>query len=170
MSQELIVIGKIVAPHGVRGDVRVTPLTDFPDRFLTMKSVLVGEKRSLPIETAKFHKQFLLLKFRGFDDRNAVEELRGQLLHVHRQDLVPLQEGEFYVFDIIGMEVYTVDGNLLGKIGEVIETGSNDVYVVERPDNRPLLVPALKKIVATMDVANRRMVIQRPEEWDSDED
>lgn len=170
MSQDLVIIGKIVAPHGVRGDVRVIPLTDFPDRFLHMKAVLVGEDRLLPIETAKFHKQFLLLKFRNLNDRNAVEALRGQFLYVQRQDVVPLSDDEFYVFDIIGMSVYTPDGELLGKVSEVIETGSNDVYVVERPVARPLLVPALKKIVAVMDVANRRMVIQRPEEWDSDED
>jgi len=152
MSEELIVIGKIVAPHGVRGDVRVTPLTDFPDRFLSMKSVLVGGKRVLSIEAARYHKQLLLLKFRGFDDRNAVEELRGQLLQVDRKDVVPLQEGAFYVFDIIGMDVYATDGQLLGKVDDVIETGSNDVYVVERKDNRPLLVPALKTIVTTVDV------------------
>jgi 16S rRNA processing protein RimM len=170
MSEELIVIGKIVAPHGVRGDVRVTPLTDFPDRFLSMKSVLVGGKRVLSIEAARYHKQLLLLKFRGLDDRNAVEELRGQLLQVDRKDVVPLQEGAFYVFDIIGMDVYATDGQLLGKVDDVIETGSNDVYVVERKDNRPLLVPALKTIVTTVDVTNRRMVILRPEEWDSDED
>lgn len=170
MSQDLVIIGKIVAPHGVRGDVRVIPLTDFPDRFLNMKAVLVGEDRLLSIENAKFHKQFLLLKFRDLNERNAVEVLKGHFLYVPRKDVMPLADDEFYVFDIIGMNVYTPDGDLLGTVSEVIETGSNDVYVVESPNARPLLVPALKKIVTGMDVANRRMVIQPPEEWDSDED
>jgi 16S rRNA processing protein RimM len=170
MPTDLIAIGKIVAPHGVRGDVRVTPLTDFPDRFLTMKEVLVGETRLLPIEEAKFHKQFLLLKFRGINDRDAVDALRGQLLSVRREDLVPLADGDFYVFDLMGMKVFTPEGERLGTISDVIETGSNDVYVVERPGNRPLLVPALKKIVTTVDVAAKMMVIRPPEEWDADED
>jgi 16S rRNA processing protein RimM len=170
MSTDLIIIGKIVAPHGVRGDVRVIPLTDFPNRFLGMKSVLVGATRLLPIESAKFHKQFIILKFRGLDDRNAVEDLRGSLLHVQRNDAVPLEEGRYYVFDIIGMSVYTIDGRLEGIIKDVIATGSNDVYVVERQGGRALLVPALKKVVASIDVAGKRMIIQRPEEWDADED
>ena len=170
MSEELVIIGKIVAPHGVRGDVRVIPLTDFPDRFLTMKSVLVDEQRSLTIESAKFHKQFVVLKFRGFDDRNSVEQLRGSLLRVRREDAVPLEEGRYYVFDIIGMSVYTTDGRQAGVITDVVSTGSNDVYVVERQGERALLVPALKKIVASIDVAGKRMVIQNPEEWDADED
>ena len=170
MPAELIAIGKIVAPHGVRGDVRVMPLTDFPDRFLTMKEVLVGDTRLLPIEEVKFHKQFILLKFRGINDRDAVNALRGQLLNVRREDLVPLAEGDFYVFDLIGMKVFTPADELLGTISDVIETGSNDVYVVERPENRPLLVPALKKVVTTIDVAAKIMVIRRPEEWDADED
>lgn len=169
MSEELVIIGKVVAPHGVRGDVRVIPLTDFPDRFLNMKSVLVGDQR-LPIESAKFHKQFLILKFRGLDDRNSVEQLRGSLLQVQKKDAVPLEEGRYYVFDIVGMSVYTADGRLEGVITDVISTGSNDVYVVERQGGRALLVPALKKIVASIDVAGKRMVIQNPEEWDADED
>lgn len=168
MSPDLIIIGKIVAPHGVRGDVRVTPLTDFPERFSSMQAVLVGE-RLLPLERVKEHQQFLLLKFRGLDDRNAVEELRGQLLYVTRQEVMPLAAGEYYVFDIIGMNVYTTAGALLGKVSDVLATGSNDVYVVERPKLRPLLVPALKKIVTELDTAKRRMVIQCPEEWDADE-
>lgn len=169
MSQELIAIGKIVAPHGVRGDVRVIPLTDFPERFFRMKEVLVNGKL-LPIEAAKWHKQFLLLKFRGLDDRNAVDALRGQLLEVARENVVPLTDGNFYVFDILGMEVYSDDGSQLGVITDVIETGSNDVYVVEKAERRQLLVPALKSIVTTIDVVGKRMIIRSPKEWDADED
>ncbi|MDU4959937.1 MAG: ribosome maturation factor RimM [Sporomusaceae bacterium] len=169
MQPDLIIIGKIVAPHGVRGDVRVNPLTDFPERFLTMKQVLAGEQL-LPLESAKMHKQFLLLKFGGRDDRNAVEELRGRLLYVPRSETVPLPAGEYYIFDLIGMDVYTTDGRAIGKVAEVLATGSNDVYVVERPSGRPLLVPALKTIVAELDTAAKRMVIADPQVWDADED
>lgn len=170
MASELIAIGKIVTPHGVRGDVRVIALTDFPERFLKMEQVLLDQNRTLLIQTAKFHQRYILLKFKGYNDRNAVECLRNQLLYVKREEVMPLSKDQYYVFELIGMSVHTVDGQYLGVLEDIIQTGSNDVYVVERESQKPLLVPALKRIVNRVSVVEKRMEIQSPEEWDADED
>ena len=161
-----VTIGKIVAPHGVRGDVRILPFTDFPDRFLNMKNVLLEDGSQLTIEKAKRHKQFILLKFKGIDDMDAAEKLRNLALQVKREDAVPLPEGSYYIFDIVGLSVYTEAGELLGKVTNVLETGSNDVYVVDRPDEKQaLLIPALKKVVTNIDVSGGRIVVKLQEEW-----
>lgn len=163
---KLIAIGKAVAPHGVRGDVRVIPLTDFPDRFLTMKNVKLEDGRVLGVESAKFHKQFVLLKFRGLDDRNAVENLRGKLLMVDREDLVKLPEGHYYIFDIVGLKVYDEAGACLGTVADVLATGANDVYIAEQEGKPPLLIPALKDVVLAIDVPGGRMTVRLQEEWE----
>lgn len=165
-DQSLITIGKAVAPHGVRGDVRVVPLTDFPDRFLKLKEVRLDDGRVLAVEAAKHHKQFVLLKFRGLDDRTAVEPLRGRLLQVGRADLVALPAGHYYIFDIIGLQVFDEDGASLGKITDVLATGANDVYIADREGQPPLLIPALKDVVRLIDIPGGRMVVKLQEEWD----
>src|SRR5690242_6370272 len=100
MSDNRIVIGKIVAPQGVRGEVRVMPLTDFPERFKDLKIALLDDGTGLPIESVRYHQQFVLLKFRGFDNRNTVEHLRDKLIKIERKDLIPLPEGHYHVFEI----------------------------------------------------------------------
>lgn len=167
MNPDLIAIGKIVAPHGVRGDVRVIPLTDFPERFQQLKEVYVGDAgQVLTVENPKFHKQFILVKFRGLNDRNAVENLRGKLIQIRRADVMPLPQGHYYLFDIIGMDVYTVEGAFLGVIADVLQTGSNDVYIVEKEGQQPVLVPALKKVVISVDITGKKMVVRLLEEWE----
>ncbi len=162
----MIAIGKIVAPHGVRGDVRVVPLTDFPDRFQTLKKVLLQGGRELAVETVRYHKQFVILKFRGLDSRDAADTLRGKLLEVTRDNLVPLPEGHFYVFDIVGLKVYDEAGDYIGTVTDVLHTGSNDVYVAEREGERPVLIPALKEVVKAIDVAGGKITVKLQEEWD----
>lgn len=164
MNDTLISIGKIVAPHGVRGDVRVIPLTDFPERFKQLKSVLI-DSRPFDIQGVKYHKQFVLLKFHGLDSMNDVENLRGKYLKIDRKDAAPLPEGYYYQFDIIGLAVYDEQGECLGKVTEILETGSNDVYVVENEVKKQLLVPALKEVVKKIDLANKNMIVKLQEEW-----
>jgi 16S rRNA processing protein RimM len=167
MNQDsLIIIGKIVAPHGVRGDVRVVPLTDFPERFYALKTAVLESGAVLTLEGCRENKQFFLLKFKGYDDRTAVEPLRGKLLHVSKQDAVKLPEGHYFVFDIIGLAVEDDTGAALGTVTEVLSTGSNDVYVVEQEGLKPLLIPALKSVVQTIDVPGGRMVVKLQEEWE----
>ncbi|HWR38652.1 MAG TPA: ribosome maturation factor RimM [Patescibacteria group bacterium] len=165
MNQQNISIGKIVAPHGVRGDVRVIPLTDFPDRFQSMKEIILEDGVSLTVENVNYHKEFVLLKFKGLEDKNAVEKLRGKEIRVTKDQLVKLPEGHFYTFDIIGLQVQTEDGETLGRVTDVIATGSNDVYVVEQ-NGKVTLVPALKQVVQRIDLAAGLMVVRLQEEWE----
>jgi 16S rRNA processing protein RimM len=165
MSDTLITIGKIVAPHGVRGDVRVIPLTDFPERFTKLKSVLIDD-RTLIIQGVRYHKQFVLLKFRDIDSINEVECLRGKLLQIQRKDVAPLPEGRYYQFEIIGLAVYNEQDECLGTITEILETGSNDVYVVENRENKQILVPALKDVVKKIDIPSGKMIVKLQEEWE----
>ncbi|MCX7781321.1 MAG: ribosome maturation factor RimM [Negativicutes bacterium] len=166
MQRELFTIGKIVAPHGVRGDVRVVPLSDFPERFQALKKVYFDDGLMLDVEGVKFHKQFVLLKFRGYDSMNDAEKLRNRLIKVPREDLVKLPEGHYFHFDIIGLEVYTTAGEFLGKVTDILVTGSNDVYVAEKDGAKPVLIPALKKVVKTIDLAAGRMTVELLEEWE----
>lgn len=163
---DLIAIGKAVAPHGVRGDVRVVPLTDYPERFETTKSVRLEDGRVLAVESAKFHKQFVLLKFRGLDDRNAIEFLRGKLLLVSRDELVKLPAGHYFHFQIIGLKVYDEAGAYLGSVTDILATGANDVYITEQEGQKPLLIPAIKEVVLAIDVPGGRMTVRLQEEWE----
>ncbi|WP_425060820.1 Ribosome maturation factor RimM [Sporomusa carbonis] len=163
---DLITIGKIVAPHGVRGDVRILPLTDFPDRFYDMKAAFVENCGQLKLEAVRKHKQFILLKFAGIDTMNDAERLRGKLIKIGREDLVKLPEGQYYIFDIIGLNVITEDGEQLGVVTDVLQPGSNDVYVVEQQGKRELLIPAIKEVVKKIDIAAKQMVVKLQEEMD----
>ena len=170
MAIDRISIGQVVAPHGVRGDVRAQILSDFPERFLTLKTVFLEDNTKLTVESARFHKQFVLLKFRGLDTMNAVEPLKGKLIQVTREDVVVLPEGHYYFFDIIGLAVYTEDGESLGEVTDILQTGSNDVYVAEKQGQKPLLIPALKEVVRHIDIADKKMIVKLQEEYGDHED
>lgn len=156
MSNKKITIGKFGAPHGVRGEMRVVPLTDFPDRFETLKQVFLEDNTVLEIEQVKYNKQFVILKFKNYIDRAMVESLKGKYLQVNREDVPPLAPGEYYSFDIIGLKVYDDKGAYLGSIKEILKTGSNDVYVVQNEKNE-VLVPALKKVVTDINLETGTM-------------
>lgn len=166
MTEDMIVIGKIIAPQGVRGEVRVMPLTDFPERFRKMKIVQLDDGTSLPIESVRYHQQFVLLKFQGLDSRNDIEYLRGKLIKIEHKDLVSLPNGHYYIFDIIGLAVYNEQEEYLGKVTDVLETGSNDVYIVEDKDKQPLLIPGLKTVVLEIDITAKKMIVKLQEEWE----
>jgi len=166
MTVHSIVIGKIVAPHGVRGDVRVIPLTDFPERFSSLQKVLIDDTKTLHIDQAKFHKQFVLIKFREHNDRNAVEYLRGKLIQIPREEAVKLPEGHFFIFDIIGLQAFTEDGVYLGSITDVLQTGSNDVYIAEQEGKKPVLIPALKTVVKNINLEEKKMIVSLLAEWE----
>ncbi len=159
---DLYTIGQIVAPHGVRGDVRIYPDTDFPDRFLHMKYGYIGGKK-YDVVAARLHKRVVLMKFAGVEDRNAAELLRGKELQVPREDLMPLKEGQHYIFDIIGMTAYDVEGHLLGTVTDVLKTGSNDVYAVTDSEGRETLFAAIPDVVKSIDEATKTMVLDPPE-------
>jgi 16S rRNA processing protein RimM len=172
LMTNLIAVGKVVAPHGVRGELRIMALTDFPDRFESLDFVNLDEQNQLVIESVKYHKHYVLLKFKGYDSRNAIDSLCGKILYITRDKLMPLPEGRYYHFDLLGLEVFTEEDKDLGKLTEIIETGSNDVYVIEskQPGAKSLLIPALKEVVMKIDLENRKMVVVLQEEWDADAD
>lgn len=166
MVVEYITVGKIVATQGHRGEVRVLPLTDFPERFVGMQEITVyhrGERVTYHIERVRFHKGFVVIKFKEVPDMNRALELRGGLLQVTREQLFPLPQDTYYVFEIIGLDVYTREGEWLGKVTDVISTGANDVYEVKKGEKgRPLLIPALKRVVVEISLEKGRMVVELP--------
>jgi 16S rRNA processing protein RimM len=159
-------VARVLRPHGCRGEMRLLPLTDFPERFSGMKRVTVqkgDEYREMAVEGVRWHQKVVLMKLAGVDDPVAARTFQGAHLVVDRSGTVPLPADNYYVFDLIGLTVFSGEGRELGKISDVMRTGANDVYVVDRPGRRPLLIPALKRVVRTVDVAGGRMVVDLPE-------
>ena len=147
--------------HGARGELKVEPLTDFPERFAPGASVWVGTDQ-YTIRHARPHRDALLLELDGIETRQQAEALRGLLLEVPEDELAALAEDQYFSFQILGMAVVDRDGQSLGRIEEVLETGANDVYVVRSAEGE-LLIPAIDSVVKEVDVAARRMVVDVPE-------
>lgn len=157
-----IIIGKIVGTHGNKGVLKIAPITDFPDRFLYMDRItldLAGKQREYSVVKADRYKQHILLKLAEIPDMNGAEALKGAYIKVAREELTDLPEGSYYIFDIIGLKVYTTAGESVGTVEDVIKTGANDVYVVNTGKEPPVLVPALKDVVKEMDVKGGKMVV-----------
>ena len=160
--EQLLQVGVISSTHGVRGEVKVFPTTDDVKRFKKLKNVILDTGREhlpLEIEGVKFFKQFAILKFKGIDNINDIEKYKGKSLLVDRKNAVRLQKDEYFVADMIGMEVYTEEGVLFGTLKDVMETGANDVYVINMTDGREVLIPAIKQCILKVDVENARMDI-----------
>ena len=162
VPDERIVIGRVGAAHGIQGDLRIIPLTDFPERFAALREIMVGDEL-LHVERVKPQGKNVLMRFREYAVREEAQKLTGRLLTVARADASPLDEGEYYVFDIVGLTVYDEANHELGTVENVIRTGSNDVYAVRAEDGREILVPALRTAVLAIDVAGGRMTVRLPE-------
>lgn len=155
-------VGVISSTHGVRGEVKVFPTTSEKERFLDLDSVILDtgrERLTLEIEGVKFFKQFAILKFKGFDNINDIEKYKGKSLWVPREQAVPLSENEYYIADLLGMDVVLEDGECFGKLEDVIETGANDVYVVRTKEGQEVLLPAIKECILQVDVERGQMRI-----------
>ena len=161
-SNERIIVGRVGAAHGIRGELRIIPLTDFPERFAALREVMVGDEL-LHIESVKPQGKNFLMRFREYAVREDAQRLTGRLLTVARAEAAPLDDGEYYVFDIVGLTVYDEEDNELGTVENVLRTGSNDVYAVRSEDGREILIPALRKVVRAIDVAGGRMTVRLPE-------
>lgn len=160
--EQLLQVGVITQTHGVRGEVKVFPTTDDPARFKKLKQVVLDTGKgtmSLEIESVKFFKQFVILKFKGYDNINDIERYRRCPLLVQREDAVPLEEDEYFIADMIGMSVVTEDEEAFGTLKDVIETGANDVYIIESPAHGEVLVPAIKECILDVDIEARMMKI-----------
>jgi 16S rRNA processing protein RimM len=161
-----IAVGKVLRPHGVRGELRVEIITGHPERLgrhayfylASPESPEVAQRYA--VERLRKHKTgLLLLKLGGCDDRNAAEELRGMLVQIPIEEAVPLEEGEYYHFQLLGVRVETEAGKFLGQVVEVLETGANHVYVLDGPHGEVLL-PAVEDTVRELDLELKRMVVR----------
>lgn len=163
-------IGQIMRPHGVRGELRMKVRTDYPERVIQdLKTVYLGrnplhqEADAYELESARFHKDHLLLKFAGIDDRTEAEMLRGLRVMVDIDDAVPLEEDEFYLYEVIGLTVRTADDIELGTIRSVIETGANDVYVVKGRAYGEVLIPAHDETIVEIDFDAGVLTVSLPD-------
>ncbi len=154
-----LAVGRIVAPHGVRGEVEVEIHTDFPERFVPGARLLVGERKvPMSVESVRPYRKRLLIKFAEVVDRTAAEVWRGAWLHVPVEEAWPLEEDEFYEHQIVGLDVWTDEGEFLGVVDHIIYTGANDVYVVVGPQGEVLL-PAIKQVILDVDLDEGRMTV-----------
>ena len=160
--EDMLRVGVISSTHGVRGEVKVFPTTDDPARFEELETVLLDTgKEKLELESAgeKIFKNMVILKFKGYDSINDVERYRGKDLWITREQAVPLGEDENFVADLIGLAVVTDGGETLGTMKDVMFTGANDVYVVERENGKELLLPAIKDCILDVDLENGVMTV-----------
>lgn len=154
-------VGVITSPHGLRGEVKVYPVTEDPSRFLKMKEVILKANTGdtiLHIQKARLQKNMVILQFKEYQHINEVENLRQKELYVTRDKAIPLQEDEYYVADLIGLEVWTKEGEFLGKLKEVLPTGANDVYVIGSTEGE-ILIPAIKSCIIEVNLKDNKMIV-----------
>ena len=155
-----LVIARILTPHGLKGEVKAEILTDFPDRFSLLKTVYLGEELSpATVEGHRGTGRKIILKLDGCEDRDQAGMLRGKLIYVPVEEAVPLGEDEYYVHEVVGLQVWTTEGELLGHVDEILFTGSNDVYIVKDGD-KEVLIPALSDVVKKVDIKEGRMEVR----------
>ena len=155
MNEDMLRVGVITSTHGIKGEVKVFPTTDDPARFKKLKECVIAGKRgniNVTVQSVKFFKQFVILKFKEFDNINDIERYKRCPLLVTRENAVPLEEDEYFVADMIGMKVITEDGTEFGTLSDVMETGANDVYVIDSKEHGEVLMPAIKECVLNVDM------------------
>lgn len=159
--EQMLRVGVITSTHGVRGEVKVFPTTDDAKRFKTLKKVILDgrEPLELSIEQVKFFKNMVILKFKGYDNINDVETWRQRDLLITRDQAVELKEDEYFITDLIGLTVVNEEEAVLGRVKDVLETGANDVYVVELTGGKELLFPAIKDCILNVDLEGGRMKV-----------
>lgn len=160
--ENLLQVGVITTTHGIRGEVKVFPTTDDPKRFLDLKNVILDDGKTtldLEIQNVKFFKNLVILKFKGIDNINDIEKYKKAGLYVTREDAVELEKDEYFIADLIGMDVISDEGEQLGTISDVLQTGANDVYVISSKGQKDLLLPAIHECVLDVNVEERTMKV-----------
>ena len=154
---EYLSVGVVLKPQGLKGEIKVKPLTDDLRRYDSLQTVYLknGEYKELHIVSRRYVKGFVLLKFKGYETVESVMPLRSQYLWIPRHMARKLPKDTFFIADLLGCRVETLSGDVLGKITDVLETGSNDVYIVKGGPLGEVLIPALKKVITRVDIANR---------------
>jgi 16S rRNA processing protein RimM len=166
-----LILGRVLRPHGVRGELRVQPITRFPERMADLETVLIGKDpeadetqlQRFEVESARSANDAWLVRLAGVNDRDTADRFRNLYLLVSLENAVPLEEDEVYLFQVIGLDVVTTDGELLGKVENLIETGANDVYIVKGGAYGEVLIPAIDSVVLNIDTDAGVMTVQIPE-------
>lgn len=155
-----LVIGRITKPHGISGEVRVEIHTELPERFSWLDRVFLGkvDPRPVSVEGVRFHKGQVLLKLDGYNNRQAAAELRSLWLQVPYEEGIPLEEGEYYLYEAIGLSVHTDEGDYLGDVTEILETGANNVFAVQGPHGE-ILLPDIADVIRDIDFDSRRITV-----------
>lgn len=169
MKPRYLLLGEILRPHGVQGELRMRILTDHPERITQLGKIYIGsdpntaEATSYRVQHMRPHQGYGLLKLQGVDDRNQADLFRELFVMVALEDAVPLEEGEYYLYQLIGLNVQTEDGQLLGTLTDVLETGANDVYIVNSPQYGEVLIPVSNETIIKMDVDAGIVTVRLPE-------
>ena len=160
--EELVRVGVIANTHGIRGEVKVFPTTDEKERFKDLKKVILDmgkEQKVLEIQSVRFFKNLVILKFKGIDNINDIEMYKGKDLLVTREDAVPLEEGEYFIADLLDLDVYSDEDEKIGVLYDVMQTGANDVYVVKTEEGKEILLPAIDECILDIDLEESRMTV-----------
>lgn len=160
--QEMLEIGQIINTFGIKGFVKVIPFTDDIKRFDNLEKVYVKTKKEIKeyeIEEVKYHKNMVLIKFKGINKLEEANLLREAYLKVNRKDSIPLEEDAYFIVDLIGLEVYTEEGVLLGRLEDIFNTGSNDIYVVKDELGKQVLLPAIAEVIKEISVENKKIIV-----------
>lgn len=160
--QEYLEVGQIVNTFGVKGMLKVMPFTDDITRFEKLKTVYICKKNEMEeveIEEVKYQKNLVLLKIKGIDNMNEAELKKGSYLKIHRKDAIKLPKDTYFIADIIGLDVYTDEGILLGKVDDIYNTGSNDIYVVKDELGKQILLPNTKEVLKEINLEQGRVIV-----------
>ena len=162
MKQEYFEIGQIVNTFGIKGIVKVNAYTDDPLEFANLKTILIEKNKKLlefEIEEAKLHKNQVLLKIKGIDDINEAEKYRGCFIKIPREKAKKLPKDTYFIADLIALQVYTDSGELLGKVDDIYNSGSADIYVVKDELGKQILLPGIKDVIKQIDVDNEKIIV-----------
>ena len=160
--QDFLEIGQIVNTFGVKGMVKVVPFTENVERFAELKSVFLEKNNKIEekkVEETKFHKNMILVKFKNIETIEEAEKYVNAYLKVDRQNAIELKENEFFIADLLGSEIYTDENVLLGKLEDIFNTGSNDIYVVKDEKGKQILLPAIADVIKNIDVVNKKIIV-----------
>jgi len=160
--QGYLEIGQIVNTFGIKGFVKVNPFVDDISRFDDLKKVYIKrnkELKEMEVEEVKYHKNMVLVKFKGIDRVEDAETFRNSYLEVDRENAIDLQEGEYFIVDLLGLNVVTEENDILGKLEDIFNTGSNDIYVVKSDDGKQLLIPAISEVIKEINIKENKIVV-----------
>ena len=160
--QKRLEVGQIINTFGIKGEIKVTPFTNDIRRFDDLKKVYVKtrkESKLYNVENARYHKNMILLKLKGINTPEEAEMLRNAFLEIDREDAIPLEEGTYFIADLLGLEVYTDEGKLLGKVEDIYNTGSKDIYVIKDELGKQVLLPGINEVIKEVDLNNGKIIV-----------